>query len=181
MIAGASESKREAGRAAPLLDDLIYSEKSLRAIARSSGLDLEELIAALTAPDAARLLTGAALALDARAALALGRSRFDAVRRLKRIAMTASSEETARKACVDLLKESAHERLTESRAERGGEENGEGDIASIEKRLLQMLERIGAAGDAEGEQTWGKEMDSSGVGGAGGDGGAGASSRARDR
>lgn len=172
MSDGANDSSAGSVRAGALIDDVIYSGKSLRAIARAGDFDFDELIAALCAPEAARMLTNAARALDAQAALALGRSRFDAVRRLKRIALTASSEETARKACVDLLKESAHGLLRESRAERAGEEHGEGDIAAMETRLLQMLERIGAAGDAEGEQAWGREEGSSG---------AGASSMARGR
>jgi len=76
----------------------------LRRVARDLGLSLVDLAAWARAPAGAAAIASLRRLADHRAALALSRARTDAAKALLRLARDRDAKETARKACVDLLR-----------------------------------------------------------------------------
>lgn len=93
-----------ATRAASLIDDLFDGRPGLRAIAARHGVSLRDLASWMDDPECAASV-GALLRLaEARTGMIVGRARSAAAKSLGRLALNHDSPETARKACVDLLK-----------------------------------------------------------------------------
>lgn len=93
-----------------LLDDLLGDNLDLRPIAQRHGLTLAQLARWAERPNVARAMRRLRQLSDARANLIVSRNRVGAAHQLLKLAMgeetgvSSSAGETARKACVDLLK-----------------------------------------------------------------------------
>lgn len=120
-----------------LLEDLARADDPPHEIARRHGLSPAELTRWAATPEAARLIDETRRLADDRAAMAVSRARVAAAHALHRLALDAEHPETARKACVDLLK-------LEPRApapDGGAEEDDEPD-ASGRDAVRSLLERL---------------------------------------
>ncbi len=125
----------ERPKVTPLTPDALagglYAKRGeLKALARRHGLTLDELARRASEPDAARTVSSLRRLAEARAGVLLARARSDAATLLLSLAQSATSEETRRRACVDLLKTPAHGSasllgLLERLGERSREEEGE--------------------------------------------------------
>ena len=132
-------------RSARLLRDVYSQVREAPQIAERHGMTLRELAAWAGAEESRTTVEGLCRFEDARAELLLRRARVKAARRLLRLSGEASSEETRRKACVDLLRlggASAARRASE-------EEDVEGAMELLQEgpeaeAIRELLERGGA-------------------------------------
>ncbi len=100
----ACEALDAGSRSARLLRDVYSQVREAPQIADRHGMTLRELAAWAGTEEARSTVEGLCRFEDARAELLLRRARVKAARRLLRLSGEASSEETKRKACVDLLR-----------------------------------------------------------------------------
>lgn len=118
----------------------LYAKRGeLKGMARRHGLTLDELARRASEPDASRTVSSLRRLAEARAGVLLARARADATTLLLSLAQSATSEETRRRACVDLLKTPAHGSDDHSDAADDDPAHDEGASAS----LLGLLERLG--------------------------------------
>jgi hypothetical protein len=87
-----------------VLSDLLAGPADLRRLARKHRITLEELVRLLASPETSTALRVFTLAGDATAAIAIGRARISAIAALRAISRDTENPESARKACVDLIK-----------------------------------------------------------------------------
>ncbi len=118
----------------------LYAKRGeLSAFARRHGMTLDELARRTSEPETNRSIVSLRRLAEARAGVLLARARADATSLLLTLARSAGSDETRRRACVDLLKAPAAVTTPE---ERDDDEDGsidEGAAASVRS----MLERLG--------------------------------------
>jgi hypothetical protein len=126
----------------------LYAKRGeLKGLARRHGLTLDELARRASEPDASRSISSLRRLAEARAGVLLARARADATALLLTLAESAESDETRRRACVDLLKAPSH---ASDEPVDGPEEEAlpdEGANAS----LLGLLERLGERSRDEAE------------------------------
>jgi len=131
-----------------MLEDLATRRGGLASIARRHALSLADLAARIAEPGAQRALRALAALADERASLRLATARIDAADALRRLALDDESKETARKACVDLLRlptdaPAAHA----DRPSDDGPGRDQSRDASLDEALLRWLERIAREDD----------------------------------
>jgi len=113
----------------------LHAGRDLARVARSHGLSMRELAHWASTGAGAEAISALRALARARAALAVSRARADAARALARLARGA--DDTARKACVDLL------RLPD--AEPAADRRADEDLTADEARAwLDALETLGA-------------------------------------
>lgn len=125
----------------------LYAKRGeLRGLARRHGMTLDELARRTSEPDAARSIGALRRLAEARAGVLLARARADATTLLLALAESAESDETRRRACVDLLKAPSVAQGEPEHAQQDHPPLDPGAGAS----LLAMLERLGERDRAEG-------------------------------
>lgn len=124
-----------------LANGLYAKRGELKALARRHGLTLDELARRAAEPDAARSIGSLRRLAEARAGVLLARARADATSLLLSLASSAESDETRRRACVDLLKAPslAHDAAAPESDDRVHQDDG------ASTSLLALLERLGEA------------------------------------
>lgn len=110
----ARSSRAGARESAAIIDELARGDHSPAQIAQRHGMTLDQLTRWAARPTTARRLANVRRLADERAALAVSAARVAAAHALRELALSAENPETARRACVDLLKldtnpTSAHE------------------------------------------------------------------------
>lgn len=124
-----------------LAEGLYAKRGELRAMARRHGVTLDELARRTSEPEPSRSITALRRLAEARAGVLLARARADAATLLLALAESAESDETRRRACVDLLKAPSHASEAPEPASDPGDAPDDGAATSI----LSMLERLGEA------------------------------------
>lgn len=89
---------------ADILRELFSNSLELEPLAHCLGIGVRDLANWADRPDTAALLTGVRRLSDERAELIVSRARTGAAHRLLELAQADDNPETARKACVDLLR-----------------------------------------------------------------------------
>lgn len=133
-------------RSGRVLRDVYSLVREAPQIAERHGMTLRELASWASSEEERRTVEGLCRFEDARAELLLRRARVSAARRLLRLSLEASSEETRRKACVDLLRIGSSSGLRrvceeEEEGESGMEVLQDGPEAEV---IRETLERRGA-------------------------------------
>lgn len=138
--AGARARRREPVDLTPdsLAESLYARRGELRSIARRHGVSLDELARRSALPELSSGIASLRSLAEARASLLLARAKGDAARLLLSIASGSDSDETRRKACVDILKAQATE-PARTREEEDDDAVADGAASS----LLALLERLG--------------------------------------
>jgi hypothetical protein len=120
----------------------LYAKRGeLRALARRHGMTLDELARRTSEPETSRSIVSLRRLAEARAGVLLARARADATTLLLSLARSAESDETRRRACVDLLKAPSAPNTPEERADAEDAALDDGAATSV----LSMLERLGEA------------------------------------
>lgn len=118
----------------------LYAKRGeLKGLARRHGLTLDELARKASEPESSRSITSLRRLAEARAGVLLARARADATALLLTLAESAESDETRRRACVDLLKAPSHASDEPGAGVEDEAPPDEGASAS----LLGALERLG--------------------------------------
>lgn len=127
--------------------ELIDGEIGPIELAERSGLTLIELAQWASARNGARLLEGLARLAELRARMVIARYRATAAASLIEMATRNDGSETARKACVDLLRLTPDITPPPSSPDAGATNGGEpaGLPAPSEAAILEALEALGAA------------------------------------
>jgi hypothetical protein len=89
---------------ASIIEDLCLDGRTLLEVAERRGMDLAGLTRWAGQPHVRELLQALRALSDARTTLVSARARTDAAHALRRLALDGETKETARKACVDLLR-----------------------------------------------------------------------------
>ncbi len=100
----AKSSRRTAQAAAAIIEDMARGDQSPLQIAQRHGMSLAQLIRWASTPTTAQQLARVRRLADERAALAVSSARVAAAHALRELALDTEHPETARRACVDLLK-----------------------------------------------------------------------------
>lgn len=137
---GVSEGYRPTRRSLEVVEDLCRDELGLAEVASRHGMTLMQLARWAGRTGNVWLLEALAELTARRSMLLAARARADAALALRRLAVDRKNPETARKACVDLLRmEVDASRVVRAASAEGGErEAGESDEAA----LLGLLERL---------------------------------------
>jgi len=124
-------------RAAAVIESLCAEGLTLAQVAEKHGLSLPRLTRWAMEPEAQAMLATLRGLCESRTALVSAQARIDAAHALRRLAMDEESKETARKACVDLLK-------LEPAREEGPAKQGESAPAPPESHdaVRALLERL---------------------------------------
>lgn len=121
------------------LAEALYARRGeLRSIARRHGVSLDELARRSALPELSSGIASLRSLAEARASVLLARAKGDAARLLLSLASGSGSDETRRKACVDILKAQASE-PARTREEEDDDAVADGAASS----LLALLERLG--------------------------------------
>ena len=121
-----------------MLGDLLAAPTDLRRLARKHRITLDELGRILASPETSTALRVFTMAGDATAAIAIGRARINAIAALRAISRDADNPESARKACVDLIK-TAPAPLAPPRHAPAGEQQAHAIDASTEDLIRRAL------------------------------------------
>lgn len=128
-----------------LLADLATGDDAPEAVAERHGMTLRDLAHWATRAPTIEFMRRVRRLTEERASLAIGRARLGAAHALRRLAEDAEHPETARKACVDLLKLDPAPPPVPPQA---GPAPTERDEAGV-RRLLDRLDALDADGSAQ--------------------------------
>lgn len=87
-----------------ILEDLLAPNANPKRIAKKHGVSYQELAQIIAAPETTGVMRAFGLLSDATASLTIGRARLRAIGSLRSISIDTENPESARKACVDLIK-----------------------------------------------------------------------------
>lgn len=138
-----------------VLRQILKGRTNPKTVARSLRISLDDLGACIQRPRMVRIIRGLSGLGDAYAALRLSQERSEAVTALVRMAKSDAGNETQRRACADMIKNSAGFEPAPQAGGSGGE-GGEGSAAERlddhGRQLLQRALSVIGSGQLRGER-----------------------------